>query len=98
MALEEVSGGSTDDALEGECLGLVQCIFQDANDGVQLVQLRRMLRGADTVLGDAASEWELFVRWGVTPPFGNAKAKGQGARPGAGGCLCAGACGCFGWG
>lgn len=41
-------------------LGLVQAMWQ-SSDGKQQVQLRSVLRGEETVLGDAAASDELFV-------------------------------------
>ena len=41
-------------------LGLVQAMWQ-GSDGKQCLQLRSVLRGQETVLGDAASSDELFV-------------------------------------
>jgi DNA (cytosine-5)-methyltransferase 1 len=44
----------------GTELGLVQAMWQDASGG-KWVQLRCMVRGVETVLGDAASSSELFL-------------------------------------
>lgn len=41
-------------------LGLVQAMWQES-DGRTMVQLRSVARGCETVLGDAASDAELFV-------------------------------------
>jgi len=41
-------------------LGLVCCLYED-KQGSKMVQVRVLLRGADTVLGDVASDDELFV-------------------------------------
>ncbi|MEW5318123.1 MAG: hypothetical protein WDW38_009370 [Sanguina aurantia] len=41
-------------------LGLVQCVYEDAEGG-KCVQVRLMLRGYETVLGDAGSDYELYL-------------------------------------
>ncbi len=41
-------------------LGLVQAMWQNS-EGEQLIQIRSVLRGQETVLGDAAAADELFV-------------------------------------
>lgn len=56
---EENSGEEEIDVVD-EPLGLVQCMWQDASGGKH-VQVRVLVRGVDTVLGDAASDSELFL-------------------------------------
>ena len=50
------------------CLGMVQCFLKDKRNGKHYVQLRTVVRGQETVLGDAASTHELFLenRWIIT--------------------------------
>ena len=49
-------------SLSGEAgaLGIVQALWQ-TKEGDKSLQVRTVLRGAETVLGDAASQDELFV-------------------------------------
>ena len=46
-------------------LGMIQCFLKDKRNGKHYVQLRTVLTGQATVLGDAASTHELFLenRW-----------------------------------
>ena len=61
-------------------LGLVQALWQTAG-GETEVQVRVMSRGADTVLGDAASDCELFLTTKVaTRPLAAAEARLTAAR------------------
>ena len=56
---EDIAG--EDNNVEGNCpLGLVQALWQDTY-GEKWVQIRELVRGMDTVLGDAASTSELFL-------------------------------------
>ncbi|KAF8055388.1 MET1B [Scenedesmus sp. PABB004] len=52
-----------DAAAPGHVFGLVQCLWED-DDGDQMAQVRLLVPGADTVLGDAAAEAELFLTEG----------------------------------
>ena len=57
---DEDNNGEEDIAADDEPLGLVQCMWQDASGGKH-VQVRVLVRGIDTVLGDAASDSEVFL-------------------------------------
>ena len=56
----EVSLGSVVLLEGGAHLGLVQALWE-AGSGKPLLQVRTVLRGQETVLGDAAASDELFV-------------------------------------
>jgi DNA (cytosine-5)-methyltransferase 1 len=60
-AIADSDDESTEETVAAdEPLGLVQCMWQDASGGKH-IQLRVLVRGVDTVLGDAASDSELFL-------------------------------------
>lgn len=80
LAADEEGDGEDSDASAGPALGLVQAMWQSAS-GVKNVQLREMLRGSATVLGDAASETELFLTDDLlTRPLGDVMGKVRAER------------------
>ena len=68
LVRREATAGETEFALgdvvslsgESGALGIVQALWQ-TKEGDKSLQVRTVLRGAETVLGDAASQDELFV-------------------------------------
>ena len=86
----ETNDGHNDDDQEQEqetfepFIGLVQALWQD-EDGEKWAQARELVRGKDTVLGDAASECELFLtkNWQTFPlhQIGNVCALNRLLRP-----------------
>jgi DNA (cytosine-5)-methyltransferase 1 len=64
VELAPEAGDESDEEEEGGApappLGLLQALWQDGA-GAKFVQVRVLVRGADTVLGDAASDSELFL-------------------------------------
>lgn len=58
---EEADEGSSQDYEPAPVFGLVQALWQESKSGNKKVQIRVLVRGVDTVLGDAASTSELFL-------------------------------------
>ena len=57
----------------GQQLGLVQAMWQ-SKDGKYVMQIRKVLKGLETVLGDAAAIDELFVTTELTSRYGSHRA------------------------
>ena len=57
---EDDAEDGEDDDDDDEPIGMVQCLWQTAS-GAKFVQVRVLMRGIDTVLGDAASDSEVFL-------------------------------------
>ena len=60
VALGDIVQLAAAGAAEASPLGLVQALWRGKKGGEQ-VQVRSVVRGSETVLGDAASQDELFV-------------------------------------
>lgn len=60
MEVDAEGATAAEEERDHEALGIVQCLWQDAT-GVKQIQIRELVRGVDTVLGDAASDSELFL-------------------------------------